>query len=92
MAVLALGSAAVDDSNEVSGDDDAVLVFLLWVLGDAVLLDNLHVWVFLYLCTRRNTDAVPVSRFVCGRYRQVPACRGRSPCRTSRWQRSWVSV
>ena len=42
MAQLALRGAAVDDGYEVSGDDDAVLAFLLGVLGDEGLFDDLH--------------------------------------------------
>jgi len=42
VAIVALGGAAVDDGNEVRGDDDAVLAFALWVLGDEGLFDDLH--------------------------------------------------
>ena len=58
MAVLALGSTAINDGHEVSGDDDAVLVFLLWVLGDAVFLYDFHVHFFY---TRKSNAAEPVS-------------------------------
>ena len=65
MSILALRSAAVDHSDEVICDDDAVLAFLLWVLGDEILLDNFHVRYSLY--TRRNTGAGPTSRLASGR-------------------------
>ena len=60
MSILALRSAAVDHSDEVICDDDAVLAFLLWVLGDEILLDNFHIRFSLY--TRRNTGAGLISR------------------------------
>ena len=45
MAIVGLGRGAVDDSNKVICDDDAVLAFLSGVLGYAVLLDYFHrVW------------------------------------------------
>ena len=44
VAVLALRCAAVNDSHEIIGYDDAVLAFLLWVLGDDCLFYNLHVY------------------------------------------------
>ena len=42
VAQQALRRAAVDDGYEVSGDDDAVLAFRLWVLGDEALFYDLH--------------------------------------------------
>ena len=42
VTVVALRRAAVDDSNEIICDDDAVLAFLLGVLGDDALFYNLH--------------------------------------------------
>ena len=42
MAQLALGCAAIDDGNEISGDDDAVLAFHLGVLGNECLFYDLH--------------------------------------------------
>jgi len=42
MAQLALGCAAIDDGNEISGDDDAVLAFHLGVLGNESLFYDLH--------------------------------------------------
>ena len=42
VAQQALRRAAVDDGYEVSGDDDSVLAFRLWVLGDEYLFYNLH--------------------------------------------------
>ena len=42
VAVFRLRGAAVYNGNEVSGDDDAVLAFLRGVLGDEVLLDDVH--------------------------------------------------
>ena len=41
---LTLGGAAVDDGNEVIGDDDSVLALFLWAFGRQVLFDNLHAW------------------------------------------------
>jgi len=64
MSILALRSAAVDHSDEVICDDDAVLAFLLWVLGNEILLDNFHVRYS--LCTRRNTGAGPTSQLANG--------------------------
>ena len=50
MAILGLRRTAVDDSYEVICYDDAVLAFLLWVLGDDCLYYNLHaVFCNLYL-------------------------------------------
>ena len=50
MAILGLRRTAVDDSYEVICYDDAVLAFLLWVLGDDCLFYNLHaVFCNLYL-------------------------------------------
>ena len=59
MPIIRLGSAAVDHGYEVISYDDSVLAFLLWVLRDVALFDNLHVVVCLY--TRRNIGAGPVS-------------------------------
>lgn len=42
MAIGGFRRRAVDDGNEVRGDDDAVLAFALWVLGDEGLFDDLH--------------------------------------------------
>ena len=42
MAILGLRRTAVDDCYEVICYDDAVLAFLLWVLGDDCLFYNLH--------------------------------------------------
>ena len=64
MAILTLRGAAVDYSDEVICDDDAVLAFLLWVLGNEILLDNFHVRYS--LCTRRNTGAGPTSQLANG--------------------------
>ena len=50
MAILGLRRTAVDDSYEVICYDDAVLAFLLGVLGDDGLFYNLHaVFCNLYL-------------------------------------------
>ncbi len=43
MTVVGLRSAAVDDSNEVRGDDDSVLAFLFGILGDEILFDDFHI-------------------------------------------------
>ncbi len=42
VAERGLRGTAVNDGNEVRGDDDSVLAFLFWVLGDEVLFDDLH--------------------------------------------------
>ena len=42
MTVVALRRAAINDSYEIICDDDAVLAFLLGVLGDDALFYNLH--------------------------------------------------
>ena len=42
MTQLALGCAAIDDSNEASGDDDAVLAFHFGILGYEGLFYDLH--------------------------------------------------
>ena len=41
---LTLGGAAVDDGNEVIGDDDSVLALSLWVFRYEGLFDDLHAW------------------------------------------------
>ncbi len=42
VAVVGFRGAAVDDSDEVRGDDDSVLAFLFWILRDESLFDNFH--------------------------------------------------
>ena len=42
MAIVGLGRGAVDDSNKVICDDDAVLAFLRGILWDEGLLYNFH--------------------------------------------------
>lgn len=42
VTIVALRRAAINDSYEIIGDDDAVLAFLLGVLGDDALFYNLH--------------------------------------------------
>ena len=42
MTVVALRRATINDCYEIICDDDAVLAFLLGVLGDDVLFYNLH--------------------------------------------------
>ena len=42
VATLGLGGGAVDDGDEVIGDDDSVLACLLWALGDQALFDDIH--------------------------------------------------
>jgi len=84
MLVLALRGGTVNDSHEVSGDDDSVLAFLLWVLGDERLFYDLHGLDMLNgvsgldgspvaFYTRRNTGVGLVSLLVSWRRRQAPA-------------------
>ena len=61
VAVGRLGGGAIDDGNEIIGDDDSVLAFLLLVFRDEVLFDDGHGTVGEYLYTRRNIGAGPVS-------------------------------
>lgn len=42
VAVIRLRRRAIDDGNEVSGDDDSVLAFLRGILWDEGLLYNFH--------------------------------------------------
>ena len=42
VAVVGLRRGTVNDGNEVICDDDAVLAFLLWVLRDERLFEDLH--------------------------------------------------
>ena len=42
MVIVRLGRRTIDDSNEVVSDDDAVLAFLLGILGDNVLFYYFH--------------------------------------------------
>ena len=42
VATITFTGTAIDDRNEIICDDDAVLAFLLWVLRNDCLFDNLH--------------------------------------------------
>ena len=42
MAIVCLRGRAVDDGDEVRGDEDAVLAFSLGILRDEALFDDLH--------------------------------------------------